>query len=237
MRCENFAAPKSGLRGVPVGTSAKALRAKGLRPFLQTSRPCSRQETPFEEVATVDLANGKRLSQSRPDCPSLSELPFDGFGMPFRKCTCRFPYPKNCYSAESVFTKILPSAPRARIFTVWPLKTVCESSFKKCGKARRSPAVAMIQMLSPEAHWLGRSCMGLSNSSENALSICAETRAHRTTATGMLVPRLAHPLVRWLCRVAEPELAGHDWRKDQPFEVADLQIAEVGVAHQDRDDL
>ena len=35
----NFSAPKRGLRGVPVGISAKALRANGLRPFLHTSNP------------------------------------------------------------------------------------------------------------------------------------------------------------------------------------------------------
>ena len=39
MRCENLAAPNSGLRGVPVGTAAKALRANGLRPFFRRSAP------------------------------------------------------------------------------------------------------------------------------------------------------------------------------------------------------
>lgn len=39
MRCVNFLAPNSGLRGVPVGTAAKALRAKGLRPFFQARAP------------------------------------------------------------------------------------------------------------------------------------------------------------------------------------------------------
>ena len=39
MRWLNLAAPNSLLRGVPVGTSAKALRANGLSPFLQASNP------------------------------------------------------------------------------------------------------------------------------------------------------------------------------------------------------
>jgi hypothetical protein len=35
----NLAAPNRGLLGVPVGTSAKALRANGLSPFLHSSSP------------------------------------------------------------------------------------------------------------------------------------------------------------------------------------------------------
>ena len=39
MGWENFAAPYSGLRGVPVGTAANALRTSGLSPFLAASSP------------------------------------------------------------------------------------------------------------------------------------------------------------------------------------------------------
>ena len=39
MACVNFRAPNVGLGGVPVAASAKALRAKGLRPFFKASRP------------------------------------------------------------------------------------------------------------------------------------------------------------------------------------------------------
>jgi hypothetical protein len=39
IRVWNFFAPNRGLRGVPVGTAAKALVAKGLSPFLLASNP------------------------------------------------------------------------------------------------------------------------------------------------------------------------------------------------------
>ena len=56
MRWVNLAAPNSGLRGVPVGTSAKALRANGLSPFLNASSSAGREDAPPEEVAPGDLA-------------------------------------------------------------------------------------------------------------------------------------------------------------------------------------
>jgi len=39
MRWLNFAALNKGLRGVPVGIAAKALRANGLSPFFKASAP------------------------------------------------------------------------------------------------------------------------------------------------------------------------------------------------------
>jgi hypothetical protein len=46
MARENFKMPPSGLRGVPVGMAAKALRANGLRPFLHTSKPPAEKRSP-----------------------------------------------------------------------------------------------------------------------------------------------------------------------------------------------
>ena len=56
MRWENLAAPNSGLRGVPVGTAAKALRANGLRPFFKASAPDAVKIPHLNKIAPGDLA-------------------------------------------------------------------------------------------------------------------------------------------------------------------------------------
>jgi hypothetical protein len=54
MGWENFKAPNSGLLGVPVGMSAKALRENGLSPFLRASAPVA--------VKMPHLMNSRRLT-------------------------------------------------------------------------------------------------------------------------------------------------------------------------------
>src|SRR5262245_35522717 len=88
----------------------------------------------------------------------------------------------------SVSTATLLSGPLMRIFTRCPLNSIVASCSRNLGIARLSPATAMSQTLSPEAHSVGPSRTGLSRSSDSFLSMSAETRAQSATATGTSTP-------------------------------------------------